>query len=166
MTAQDIYTRLQETFGSDIVDIQPEGTNPFVQVTAGALLRICTYLKETPELDFNHLMCLSSVDYGDHLGVVYHLDSMWNNIQLCIKVEVPREQPEVESVTPLWKTADWHEREAFDMMGIRFSNHPDLRRILCPDDWDGYPLRKDYQVQEYYHDIRVPYPGNHADDRP
>ena len=65
--------------------------------------------------------------------------------------------PQVPTVSHIWKTADWHEREAFDLMGIQFSNHPDLRRILLPEDWEGHPLRQDYQAQEYYHGIQVKY---------
>ena len=104
-------------------------------------------------------MCLSSVDWGDELGVVYHFFSNPHRHKITVKVTLPREQPTVASVAALWPTADWHEREASDMMGIVFENHPDLRRILCPDDWEGYALRKDYVVQDFYQGMYVPYPG-------
>jgi NADH-quinone oxidoreductase subunit C len=105
-------------------------------------------------------MCLSGVDYGagQSLGVVYHLQSMTLMHQIVLKVELPRVSPSVPSEALIWRTADWHEREAYDLFGIRFEGHPDLRRIFLPDDWEGHPLRKDYVVQEFYHDIRVPFP--------
>jgi len=74
-----------------------------------------------------------------------------------LKVVLPRENPEVDSVSQVWRTADWHEREAFDMFGIKFNGHPDLRRLLLPADWEGHPLRKDYKHQEYYRDVKVEY---------
>ncbi|MFA6542090.1 MAG: NADH-quinone oxidoreductase subunit C, partial [Bacteroidota bacterium] len=91
------------------------------------------------------------------LGVTYHLYSMVHRHKFVLKVEVPTDAPNIPSVESVWKTANWHEREAFDMYGIQFSGHPDLRRILLPDDWEGYPLRKDYEVPEFYNGMRVPY---------
>ena len=89
--------------------------------------------------------------------MLYHLYSIPHDIHLALKVELDRTKPEVDSVTEIWKTADWHEREAYDLLGIHFKNHPDLRRILLPDDWEGHPLRKDYVEQEKYHEIKVKY---------
>jgi len=89
--------------------------------------------------------------------LVYNLFSMKHRHKIALRVDLPRDNPRVPSVESVWRTADWHEREAYDLFGIHFEGHPDLRRILCPDDWEGYPLRKDYVVQEYYHGIRVPY---------
>jgi NADH-quinone oxidoreductase subunit C len=98
------------------------------------------------------------MDYtGGKLGVVYHLHSMKWNHKIVIKVEVPAENPHVPSVESVWKTANWHEREAYDMIGVIFNGHPDLRRMLLPEDWVGHPLRKDYQVQEFYNGMKVPY---------
>jgi NADH-quinone oxidoreductase subunit C len=77
--------------------------------------------------------------------------------EICLKVDVAVATPEVPSVSSIWPTANWHEREAFDMFGIVFTGHPDLRRILCPDDWDGFPLRKDFKVPEFYQGMKVPY---------
>jgi NADH-quinone oxidoreductase subunit C len=77
--------------------------------------------------------------------------------KIVLKVDVPADHPRCRSVEAVWKTANWHEREAFDLYGIVFEGHPDLRRILLPDDWEGYPLRKDYQVPEYYNGMKVPY---------
>jgi NADH-quinone oxidoreductase subunit C len=88
---------------------------------------------------------------------VYHLYSFALNQKLVVKVLVPKSNPVVPTVSDVWATANWHEREAFDMFGMTFEGHPDLRRILCPEDWEGYPLRKDYKVQEFYNGMKVPY---------
>ncbi|MFH1407388.1 MAG: NADH-quinone oxidoreductase subunit C, partial [Candidatus Omnitrophota bacterium] len=106
----------------------------------------CKTLKEDEKLRFDYLMCLSGVDYKEYFEVVYHLYSMERGRRAAVKVKLSREKPEVDSVSSLWKSANWHEREAFDLLGIRFNNHPDLRRILLPEDWgEGFPLRKDYE---------------------
>ena len=91
------------------------------------------------------------------LQLVYHLYSFVHYHKIILKVIVPKDNPVVQSVYDVWATAEWHEREAFDMVGMKYENHPDLRRILCPDDWEGYPLRKDYKVQEFYNGMKVPY---------
>ena len=113
-----------------------------------------------PSTYFDMLSCITGVDNGAEaatMEVVYNLYSIPFNHHLMIKVILQREKPEVDSVSHIWKTANWHEREIFDMYGIHFKNHPDLRRILMPADWDGFPLRKDYKHQEYYRDIKVEY---------
>jgi NADH-quinone oxidoreductase subunit C len=123
---------------------------------------------------FNFLNCISGVDYlhtdpkkaaksswQPHLEVVYHLSSLTHKHGLVLKLKLPRwkndqagQLPEVPSVTGIWKTALWHEREVYDLAGVWFQGHPDLRRILCPEDWVGYPLRKDYEMPLEYHGIR------------
>jgi NADH-quinone oxidoreductase subunit C len=100
---------------------------------------------------------LSGVDLKGRLAVVYQLFSMVKKHKITLKVEVPTDAPNVQSVESIWKTANWHEREAYDLYGITFIGHPDLRRILLPYDWEGHPLRKDYQVPEYYNGMKVPY---------
>jgi NADH-quinone oxidoreductase subunit C len=109
------------------------------------LVNVCKALKENEKLKFDFLMCLSGVDYKEYFEVVYHLYSMEYGYKITLKVKINHQNPEVDSVSFIWKTANWHEREAYDLLGIKFNNHPDLRRILLPSDWsDGYPLRKDY----------------------
>ena len=100
------------------------------------------------------------MDNGPEAGtleVIYNLYSLPLNHSLMLQVKLPREQPIIPSVTEIWKGANWHEREAFDLFGITFEGHPDLRRILLPDDWEGHPLLKDYQQQEYYRGMKVKY---------
>ncbi len=116
------------------------------------------YLRDAEDLAFDSLMCLSGVDNGDNtLGVVYHLHSMTKKNKVTLKVKVPKENPKVRSVEKVWRTADWHEREAFDLVGLVFEGHSDLRRILCPYDWVGHPLQKDYKQPEFYNGMKVPY---------
>jgi NADH-quinone oxidoreductase subunit C len=162
MTPEDIHQNLQRQFGSQILAFDGAATDPFIVVEAAAIHDVGDHLRHDPELQCDLLMCLSGVDYGPgkSLGVVYHLASMSLRHKITLKVEVARDGGTVPTVCDLWRTADWHEREAYDLYGMQFENHPDHRRILLPDDWEGYPLRKDYEVQEFYHGIRVPYTGD------
>ncbi|HAI76228.1 MAG TPA: NADH-quinone oxidoreductase subunit C, partial [Microscillaceae bacterium] len=123
-------------------------------------------LFSTEGLYFDFLSCLTAVDNGVEaatMEVIYHLFSIPYQHKLCIKTIVSRSTPtegtlpSVPSVSHIWRTANWHEREAYDLLGIEFIGHPDMRRILLPSDWEGYPLRKDYTHQEKYHGIRVAY---------
>lgn len=122
------------------------------------LVAVCTELHKNPATYFDMLSCITGIDNGVTVAtmeVVYNLYSIPYNVHLMLKVVLPREQPVIDSISSIWKTADWLEREVFDMYGIHFNNHPDLRRILMPSDWEGHPLRKDYQQQAYYRDIKV-----------
>mgnify|MGYP002725776908 CR=1 FL=1 len=154
MTTQEIYDRLQATFGDRVIDLT-ENVDPFIRVKPEAVAEIAAHLAADEAMAFESLMCLSGVDYEDHFTVVYHLFSTRHKHTVVLKTEVGREDPHVPTVEGVWRVANWHEREAYDMFGIVFDGHSDLRRILCPDDWEGYPLRKDYKVQEYYRGIKV-----------
>ena len=117
-----------------------------ITVPADKLVEVVTFLRDEPELDFKMLSWISGVDFlprDPRFDVVYGLLSLSNNARLTLKVGVGEENPRVPSVTGVWRTADWHERETYDFYGIEFTGHPDLRRILLPDDWVGWPLRKD-----------------------
>ena len=118
---------------------------------------VSTLLKNKSELDFDYLMCISSYDKGDGkiYGVAYNLFSTTKNHYLEVRVET-EDGKSIPSVVSLWQTANWHEREAYDMMGIRFEGHPDLKRILLSDDWEGHPLRKNFKEPDYYHGMPVP----------
>ena len=106
--------------------------------------------------DFDYLMCITSLDLeNNQLGLAYNIHSTKNKISIEFKLSFNQETT-IPSVESLWKTANWHEREAFDMMGIKFLNHPDMKRILLPQDWEGHPLKKDYKVQDYYHGMYIP----------
>ena len=118
---------------------------------------ISSMLKNESKLNFDYLMCISAYDKGDSeiYGAAYNFYSTVNNHYLEARVEAEDGAP-IPSVVELWKTADWHEREAYDMMGIKFEGHPNLKRILLSEDWEGYPLRKNYKEPDYYHGVPVP----------
>lgn len=159
MTAEEIFEKLKEKFGEeDIKELTAEGTSdPFITVNPQKIRSICLFLRDDEDLLFDYMILLSGMDYGENFGVVYHLFSMKYKHIVVIKVFLDKEEPILPTVERVWKTANWHEREAWDMYGIKFEGHPNLIRILTPYDWEGHPLRKDYKVQEEYHGIRVPY---------
>jgi NADH-quinone oxidoreductase subunit C len=159
MIPSEICNLVEKNFPDAVLDVKTEGVlDPFVKIDAKRIQAVSLFLRDQEELSFDSLMCLSGMDYGnERLGVVYHLHSMKWNHKITVKIEVDRANPHCQSVEPVWKTANWHEREAYDLFGIVFDGHPDLRRILLPDDWQGFPLRKDYTVAQYYHGMKVPY---------
>lgn len=164
MSFDDIKDLLVQKFGDGvIVGEERGGLQPALLIAIERIADVCLELRNNPRTYFDFLSCLSSVDYGleeGRFGVVYHLASIPYNLQLVLKVSVANDRsgdelPTVPSITSVYRAADWHEREAYDMMGIYFEGHPDLRRILMPDDWEGFPLRKDYQNAEYYKGIKI-----------
>src|SRR5262245_49849581 len=160
MTAVEIIAALEEKFGGRIKDKKPDAIDPFAVVEPADLVEVCRFLRDDPRLRFEFLNCVSGVDYLEpdpkkapkagfepHLEVVYHLSSFTHRHRFVVKVLLPRwkgdkpgELPEVPSVTSIWRAADWHEREVYDLSGVRFTGHPDLTRILLSDDWEGHPL--------------------------
>jgi NADH-quinone oxidoreductase subunit C len=165
---------LEQQFGDRIKQKKADAIDPFVVVDPGDVPAVCRFLRDDPRLSFSLLNCISGVDYLEpdpkkapkagfepHVEVVYHLQSFENRHRFVLKVILPRwkdnkpgDLPEVPSVTSLWKTADWHEREVYDLSGVWFTSHPDLRRILLAEDWVGHPLRKDYEFPLEYHGTR------------
>lgn len=131
-------------------------------ISAQDLVAVCDFLWRNPTTYFDSLSCVTAIDLGVDSGqmeVIYTLYSIPFHVTLHLRVVLDREKPEVPSLSGIWKTADWHEREAFDFFGIQFIGHPNLTRILLPADWEGHPLRKDYVEQERYHGIKVKYEG-------
>ncbi len=155
---EDIHALIATKTNSAVVD---DTTTPkAIRIYADDLVPVCRELHENQITYFDMLSCVTAIDNGVQAGtfeLAYSLYSIPYHSHLTVKVTIPRDKPEVESVCSIWKTANWHEREAFDMFGIFFKNHPDLRRILMPADWEGHPLRKDYKHQEYYRNIKVEY---------
>lgn len=116
-----------------------------ISVENNQLLELCKFLKENPETSFDYLFCESAVDFSTHFTMVYHLESIKHRHQIVVKSNITdRVKPEISSVYFVWKGADLHEREIFDLFGIEFTNHPDLRKIFLDNDWVGFPMRKDY----------------------
>jgi NADH-quinone oxidoreductase subunit C len=159
MTLQEISEKVKAKFGDALLEVKSEGViDPYIKIAPAKMYDVALFLHDDVDLDFDFLSCLSGVDYTKGtLGVVYHLFSMTKRHKLIVKVDLPVDKAEVPSVSFVWPSANWHEREAFDMFGIKFSGHPDMRRILLPDDWEGHPLRKDYKVPEFYQGMKVPY---------
>jgi NADH-quinone oxidoreductase subunit C len=159
MTVPEISSKIKEKFPEAILDVKSEGVlSPFIKVAPAQWKEIATFLRDDADLKLDYLMCLSGMDFGKNIiGVVYHLFSMVKKHKLTVKIEVPVDNAVIPSVESVWGTANWHEREAYDMIGITFPGHPDMRRIFCPDDWEGHPLRKDYKVPEFYQGMKVPY---------
>jgi NADH-quinone oxidoreductase subunit C len=159
MIPQEIHDALKTRFGDAIREAKLDGVlDPFIKIAPERILEVALFLRDDPAMRFDTLCLLTGMDYtGGKLGVVYHCASIALGHKIVLKVDLPAEDAHLPSVESVWKTANWHEREAFDMIGILFEGHPDLRRILMPDDWEGYPLRKDYKVPEYYNGMKVPY---------
>jgi NADH-quinone oxidoreductase subunit C len=164
MMFNDIKLLLTEKFGEAVITGEETGgLQPALLINPDNIEAVCLELRNNPKTYFDFLSSLSGVHYNgedNRYGVVYHLASIPYKIQLTLKVSKPHngesaELPEFKSITSVYRTADWHEREAYDLFGIFFVGHPDLRRILLPDDWDGFPLRKDYKNAEYYKGIKI-----------
>ena len=175
MTFDEIYNALLDRFGAEVITgANAEAIDPWIEVAPTSIADVAYYLKDNEALSFDALNDLSGVDYFEpdeklaikfpyepHVEVVYHLYSYKQKHFLNVKVKLPRwkndtegQLPEVPSVSHVWAIADWHEREAYDLVGINFIGHPNLVRILCTDDWVGHPLRKDYEFPLEYHGIR------------
>lgn len=139
---------LQNLISSWIPNLEfTEEKSQFLNITVQPeqLHQLMTQLKSNSETNFDYLFCLSGMDWGAALGVVYHLESTIHRHQLVVKVKTEdRENPTFDSVWTIWRTAEFHEREVFDFFGIQFNNHPNLKRLFLTEDWDGFPLRKDY----------------------
>lgn len=134
-------------------------SDPFVLVPAEKLREIAFFLRDRDELLFDYLRCLSGVDLTESMAVVYHLYSLTRRHSLVVKVVLSRDEPVLDSVQDIWTAANWYEREAWDLLGIRFAGHPCLERIMLPPDWVGHPLRKDYEMPDNYHGISTGKPA-------
>lgn len=155
MTTNDVHERLKARFGDDVGPLSEAKIDPFCVVKRERLVEICRYLKNEPGLDLDFLEDETAVDWPKReiIEVVYHLLSYKHRHSIVLKVETPRSAPSVPTVEGVWKTANWFEREIFDLFGVDFPGHPDLRRIMLPDDWVGHPLRKDYEEAGGWHGV-------------
>lgn len=140
LSGPEIAHRIEQALPGAIVEAVPE----WAEVKPGKLVEVCTFLRDEPELEFRFLSSLTGVDRLEWFEVVYHLLSVSRNLGACLKVRCNREDPEAPSVVAVWRGAALQEREAFDLLGIRFAGHPDLRRIFLWDGFPGHPLRKDW----------------------
>ena len=153
LEGNQVVVKLRATFPDSIIEVKEFRGDITVTIKKEDLLSIMQFLRDDEELRFNYLASITGVDYlkmegvETRLAVVYHLYSFKNNRRLAIKTFVPEDSLEIDSVYPLWKTADWQEREIYDLFGISFKGHPALKRIFLPEDFEGHPLRKDYPLE-------------------
>ena len=155
MTAKEIYERARELCPDGVGDLDEECMDPFFKVDAASLKQLLLAFRDDAALKFDVLSDLTAVDLPkeDVIQVVYHLYSYGSRTQIVVKVDLDRGAPRIATVEDIWKVANWFEREVFDLFGVLFEGHSDLRRILLPEDWVGYPLRKDFVEQEEYDGI-------------
>jgi len=156
MDPLQIAKMVEEKFAGQVLGTTTYAGQVAIMVKKEMIRDICLFLKDEPSLKMDHLADLTAVDYstypndtGLRFEVVYNLISTEYHHRIRLKVRVPEEDPRVDTVSLIWQTANWHERETFDLMGIKFDGHPDLRRILLPEDWEGHPLRKEYPLKGY-----------------
>ena len=181
MDSKGIFEALQAKFGDDVVfGYEPPKLatlDDYFFVTPDHLVEVAEHLRDDPKLNFDYLECLSGVDYPDapvaspkaaaegeepekgSVHVVYHLRSYEKKHRAVVKVSLSRKDARVKTVSKVWSAANWQERECYDLLGVKFEGHPDLRRIMLPDDWEGYPLRKDYKEKAEYHGIPTTRPN-------
>jgi len=153
MEALQILERVKNRFGDRVLEISEKKPDPFAVVDPHAIVEIGHFMNEDPELAMDCLSNESGVDYKDRIEVVYHLFSYKHRHGAVLKVKLGREQPSVATLEGVWKSANWMEREIFDLVGVNFEGHSDMRRILMPEDWIGHPLRKDFVEPLEYHGI-------------
>ncbi len=193
MEQKAIYDLLSGKLGEGAVAFHEEGIEPWAEIAVGSIAGACRFLRGEPSLDFDQLMCLSGIDWdgfdeagkgksvgilgytdegrpetsdrkaeGD-LGVAYHLYSHALGHKFTLRIRMPRDRAEAPTASGVWATAGWHEREAWDLLGIRFTGHPDLRRMLLDEKWVGHPLRKDYVMPDRWEGVPMdgkPYCAN------
>lgn len=157
MTAEEILQKVKERFGDAVTEAEAKGVEVRLTVSPAKSWDVCRFLRD---LGFEYLNCLSGVDWLTRLEVVYDISSLTHPNKVHLRVPVSRENPEVRTTTDIWRGANWHERECYDLFGVRFDGHPDHRRILLPEDWVGYPLRKDYTDERM-----VPYTEYGAEEK-
>lgn len=158
------YAVIKETMAESIVASDIINGDPHLRIQKENLVEFTIFLKEYPKLEFNMLSDLFAVDYpkrDERIEVIYNFYSIKNNFRVFIKVRSKIDETEYPSLTPIYNSADWFEREVYDMFGLKFKDHPDLKRILNPDDWVGHPLLKDYPLRRRPepHEIKMDAPG-------
>ena len=144
MTKEELKIKLTELIPTATFDESGEWLN--IIITPGDLLTSVEILRNKSELNFDYLFCQTCVDWKTHLTMVYHLESTRYRHQAVLKIQLDRNKPEIETVSHIWRTAEFHEREIYELFGVNFLNHPDLRILILPDGWEGKnPLRKDFE---------------------
>lgn len=147
---------IEEKFAGQVLGTTTHAGQVGVSLKKDKIREICFFLRDDSAIKMDHLSDLTAVDFSRYPGdagprfeVVYNMISTIHHHRIRLKVRVPEDDPRIDTVSPVWQTANWHERETYDLMGIKFDGHPDLRRILMPEDWEGHPLRKEYPLKGY-----------------
>jgi len=155
MNAPEIFAVLEKQFPGKVSNFRGDVFEPYLSVDGAAIVEVCRFLRDADGLNFAVLSDLTALDWPkeEKIQVVYHLFSYSHKHQIVLKVDLPRDNPKIATVEGVWKVANWFEREVYDLFGVIFEGHSDLRRIMLPEDWLGYPLRKDYVEQEEYDGI-------------
>ena len=159
LAPEQIFALIQETFADAVIEQDTANKDPILVVATDRLGEIAQFCRDDGRLEFDLLACVTGVDYPDREGggeieVIYCLDSITKRHSLTLKVRLPRDDPRVGTLENIWRTADWHERETFDLVGVIFEGHHNLVRILCAEDWIGHPLRRDYVAPDTYHGLK------------
>ena len=152
--------KLIAEFGETVILTSVEdGLYPFLEIDPDKLVEVCAFLTKDEGCYFDYLSNLTGVDLLEEnkIEIIYDLVSIPLEQKLTLKVKTDRDKPVIDSISSVWKSADWHEREVYDLLGVNFKNHPDMRRILMPTNWEGFPLRKDYEDAEKYHGVKIKY---------
>jgi NADH-quinone oxidoreductase subunit C len=157
MTAEEILEQIKQGFGDAITEAEVKGVEARMTASPAKSWEVCRFLRDE---GFEYLNCVSGADWLTRLEVVYDISSLTHPTKVHLRVPVSRENPVIRTVTNIWRSANWHERECYDLFGIRFDAHPDHRRILLPEDWVGFPLRKDYTDERL-----VPYTEYGAEEK-
>jgi NADH-quinone oxidoreductase subunit C len=151
--AEKIFETLKNRLPEAVREFHAQTRDPYIVIEPAQVRPVLMLLRDDPALRFEMLLLVSGVDWRDRFEVVYHLTSLTYGHRIALKATLPHDDPHIGSAAAIYPTANWHERETYDLMGIVFDGHPDLRRIFLPDDWEGHPLRKDYVSPESYHGI-------------
>lgn len=154
MTREELQAYVTETYGDRLSPADTGRYDPLFLVQPEHLVEVCRALRDDSRLRFDYLCNIAGVDTGERFEVVYSLASIINHLRLDLKVVLPYDRAEIDSVIEVWPGANWFEREVWELFGINIRNHPNLTRFLLPDDWDqGHPLRKDWDAPDF---IRLP----------
>lgn len=153
METRELVHRIEQTFKDGVISAADEGCFPFVLIQPEMVKEVLSYCAHDGGMRFDFLECITGVDAGQEIVVIYHLYSTTLSHRLNIKVAVPRHSARLASMTGFWHAANVYEREIAEMFGVLFDGHPNPRKLLLPEDWQGYPLRKDYVFPEEYEDI-------------
>lgn len=148
-----IYQRVSERFPGKVLEVIERKPDPFAVIDPSTIIELARFLHDDPDYAMDCLSNETGVDYKDRIEVVYHLFSYKHRHGCVLKVKLPRDNPSIATVEEIWRSANWMEREIFDLLGVNFEGHSDLRRILMPEDWSGHPLRKDFVEPLEYHGI-------------